>query len=228
MMNTLVMPVRDLLDRVRTRPSVRARLQHWVYGPEFREWSRSHDCAARPTREEMYRHLLRREALDGPIDYLEFGVSRGDSIRWWVENNRHPESSFIGFDSFEGLPEEWAGQPAGAFSTDGQVPLIDDARCHFVKGLFQESLPGWLDGREFPRRTVVHLDADLYTSTLVVLTQCLPRLNAGSILIFDEFHDPLHEYRAFRDAMAAYRRSFLPLCRADGWTHAAFQIVEGT
>lgn len=41
-----------------------------------------------------------------PLDYLEFGVYRGDSIGWWLERLNY-ESNLYGFDSFEGLNEDW-------------------------------------------------------------------------------------------------------------------------
>lgn len=219
------MSVRNLLDRVRIRPSVHERILHWAYGPEFRQWCRSHPCESSPGRYEFYRAVMDREGLDGLIDYLEFGVSKGDSIRWWVENNRHPETTFLGFDSFEGLPDAWGAWPKGAFTADGAIPAIDDARCQFIKGMFQDTLPDWLAGREFSRRTVLHLDADLYTSTLLVLTQLLPKLKKDCVMIFDEFNDPLHEYRAFCDAMAAYRRGFVPVGRTGDWGQAAIKLT---
>ena len=161
----------------------------------------------------------------GPIDYLEFGVSRGDSLRWWVENCRHPESTFTGFDTFEGIPEAWASWPRGTFSADGKAPEIDDPRCSFVKGLFQDTLAGWLSDREFPRRAVVHLDADLYSSTLVVLAQLLPKIKSNDILIFDEFCSYLHEYRAFAEMTKAYGREFVPLCRTAEWFQVALKAT---
>lgn len=111
------------------------------------------------------------------------------------------------------------------FSAGGEIPAIGDERCQFVKGLFQETLPEWLSGREFTRRTILHLDADLYTSTMMVLTQLLPKLRSDAILIFDEFDDPLHEYRAFVNATAAYRREFMPVCRSESWTHVALKAI---
>jgi O-methyltransferase len=224
-MNRSFAPIRDLLDRVRIQPSTNERIHYWVYGPLFRRWCETHPCEVVVGRYELYRRLVESEGLDGPIDYLEFGVSRGDSVRWWVEANRHPETTFVGFDSFEGLPEAWAGWPEGAFSADGEMPSIADERCQFVKGLFHDTLPNWLMAHEFSRRTVLHLDADLYTSTLLVLTQLLPKLKADSILIFDEFDDPLHEYRALHDAMGAYRRDFVPLCRTERWTATALKAT---
>ena len=106
-MNYLKAQIRDVLDRIRIKPSINERIRYWAYSPEFRHWCQSHECESVADRSELYQLLLKREGLDGPIDYIEFGVSRGDSIRWWVDNNRHPESMFVGFDSFEGLPEAW-------------------------------------------------------------------------------------------------------------------------
>ena len=66
------------------------------------------------------------------IDYLEFGVYRGASIRAWVGLSAHKESRFIGFDSFEGLPERWSGSlGAGAFDAGGNIP---ECRTFFANG----------------------------------------------------------------------------------------------
>ena len=224
-MKNLRVSIRHLLDRLRVRPTVHDRLAHWVHGPEFRRWCRSHSCNCVQERIELYQFLAMSEGLNDPIDYLEFGVSRGRSMRWWVESSLHPDSTFVGFDTFEGLPEEWAGWQKGVFSADGKAPEILDPRCSFVKGLFQDTLPAWLAGREFTRRTVLHLDADLYTSTLMVLTQLLPKLKNGDIMIFDEFDNYLHEYRALIDATTAYRRSFVPLCHTPNWEQVAFKLT---
>jgi hypothetical protein len=218
-------PLRDLFDQVRLRPSVRERLLCWVYGPAFRAWCRANPCAEFADRSALYRHLLEHEGLDGPIDYLEFGVAEGTSIRWWVENNRHPGATFVGFDSFEGLPEAWGAWPKGSFATGGQIPEIPDPRCGFVKGLFQDTLPGWIAGHEFARRIVLHLDADLYSSTLVALTQLLPKLKASDVVILDEFPDLPQEYRGFSDATAAYSRRFQALGRAQGWARVALAVI---
>jgi hypothetical protein len=176
-------------------------------------------------RTELYRYVVECEGLEGPIDYLEFGVSRGGSMRWWVENSRHPESTFVGFDSFEGIPEAWANWPEGTFSAGGKTPDIADPRCRFVKGLFHDTVPGWLSGREFPRRTVLHLDADLYSSTLVVLAQLVPKLKQSDIVIFDQFCSYLHEYSAYVDMTTAYQRGFVPLCHTASWSQVALKAT---
>ena len=146
-----------------------------------------------------------------PIDYLEFGVRYGDSLFKWSALNSHPDSRFFGFDSFEGIPEDWVSvtgeSKKGAMSVGGVVPQTSDPRIRFVKGWFNETLRPFL--RDFtPRsRLIIHNDGDLFSSTLYTLATLDPILRPGSILIFDEFANPLHEWRAFHD----YLLRFWPL-----------------
>jgi hypothetical protein len=160
---------------------------------------------------ELYNEVQTRILRAEPIDYLEFGVRQGDSIFKWATLNRHSNSRFIGFDSFEGLPEDWVSvtgmAPKGSFSVGGNIPPTSDIRIRFIKGWFRETLRPFL--REFhPRsRLVIHNDADLYSSTLYTLSTLDSLLRPGSILIFDEFANPLHEWRAFRDYSITFGRS---------------------
>lgn len=39
--------------------------------------------------------------------YLEFGVYKGESLRYWARELKHPDSKLHGFDSFEGLPKDF-------------------------------------------------------------------------------------------------------------------------
>ncbi len=136
------------------------------------------------------------ELGDVRVLYLEFGVHRGASMRMWSELLTHPESRLHGFDSFEGLPEDWTLHDGkGTFSTDGQAPVLADPRVTFVPGWFEATLPG----HELPAhdRLVVHLDADLYSSTKTVLAALERHIVPGTYLLFDEFSDRLHELRAF-------------------------------
>lgn len=175
------------------------------------QWSRTHQTdSVVADRSQLYEFVHSHILNSHPIDFLEFGVYKGDSLFEWARLNKNSESRFYGFDTFEGLPEPWQDVrrflDKGFFSTDGKIPETADTRIQFVKGLFQESLPDFL--RQFrPRsRIVMHCDADLYSSTLFCLTQIDAILSKGSVLMFDEFYSSSNEFQAFFDYTRAYRR----------------------
>ncbi len=152
-------------------------------------------------RERMYDFLNAEIVRDEPVDYLEFGVYQGYTIKYWSTINANPDSRFFGFDSFEGLPEDWSGAfvrvPKGTFNTEGMIPQVDDPRVSFQKGWFQDSLPLFLESFESRNRLLIHCDADLYTSTLFVLCTLHNRLKPGSLIVFDEFSGATDEFRDF-------------------------------
>ncbi len=205
--------------------SLQKRADRLVWGSRFRRFCQTNPCPLFGSRPGLYESLFVTEKLDGPIDYQEFGVWEGESIRWWVERNRDAGSTFTGFDSFEGLPENWDGMPEGSFSTKGKIPDIADPRCQFVKGWFQDTFPPWLKDREVTGRLVINLDADLYGSSLLVLVQSLPRMKAGDILIFDEFYSYMHEFRAFVDGLSACDRKFQALGHTENWGQLVLKVV---
>jgi hypothetical protein len=183
------------------------------------------DCPRLQNREEMYGYLQRTVLKDAPIDYLEFGVADGSSLRSWCALNQHPGSRFFGFDSFTGLPEDWnPGRPKGMYNRDGIPPDIADPRVRFHVGLFQDSLAAFLDSFRPSNRLVVHNDSDLYSSTLYTLTM-MERITApDAVVIFDEFWDALHEYRALSDFSAAYRRPFKIIAATPGFCEVAVTL----
>ena len=141
-------------------------------------------------------HYIYHEILhDLPIDYFEFGVYRGDSIREWSTLSGSPNSRFYGFDTFTGLPEHWFKDfGMGAFDVGGKIPDLIDHRVTFVKGTFQDTLENFLNAFNRRNRIVVHIDADLYSSTLYVLLSMHHYLKEGDIIMFDDFLDPLREF----------------------------------
>jgi len=199
-----------------------------VWYSRLRQWCRQHPCSESEWRPGLYRDLVASEHLDGPIDYLEFGVYKGWSINFWLGLNNHHESRFYGFDTFTGLPEDWHKMPKGTFSTQGNLPDVSDSRCHFIKGLFQDTLPVFLKDYVSSSRKVIHCDADLFSSTLFVLGSLGPLLRAGDILIFDEFDRWLHEFRAFIDFLEMYPIRYEAIRRAANWTQVAIRIESDT
>lgn len=178
-------------------------------------------------RYRLYDHLLKNHA-QASFNYLEFGVARGVSFRWWLSNVPEPTCRFFGFDTFTGLPEDWTLFKAGDMSADGSFPDVGgDQRAVFLKGTFQETLPGFLDSFADDRQKILHLDADIYTSTLFVLTQFGTRLRKGDVLLFDEFNVPMHEFRAFLDFTSSYYIRLRLVAAVNNYYQAAF-IVEET
>jgi len=144
-------------------------------------------------REDLWTELL-SPLVNDPITLLEFGVFEGYSIEFFAKLNKHPESRFYGFDSFEGLPEDWTERDKkGAFNVGGSIPKIDDSRVSFVKGWFQNTLPDFLAKNPPNKNLVVHYDADIYSATLYVL-MLIDSFKLPYLAIFDEFTG--HETRA--------------------------------
>ncbi len=172
----------------------------------------------------LYEYILKKENLLGPIVYLEFGVAEGPSFTWMVQKNQHPDSRFYGFDTFEGLPEDWGHYKVGAMGTDSQLPNFNDSRVRFLKGLFQDTLPDFLKSTPLIGRKVIMMDADLYSSTLFVLTSLHPHLSKGDIIFFDEFVVPTHEFMAFTNFLQSYYMKLELIGAANNYYFAAFIV----
>src|SRR5690349_14992790 len=163
-----------------------SRVRYLTYLAKFEKWrkSRSEFFPTFEDRYKLYDYLNKEILANDPLSYLEFGVSKGESLRYWIDINDNPRSRFWGFDTFYGLPEDWqvftATVEQNAFSMNGESPVIDDRRNTFVKGMFQETLPVFLKGFESHGRLVIHNDADLYSSTLYVLCQCNSIVKPGT------------------------------------------------
>ena len=179
---------------------------------------------------DLYQYLQTEHMGDSPIDYLEFGVWKGTTLRHWCGQNSHPGSRFYGFDSFEGLPEDWSHfvtiHKKGSFDLEGSAPAIDDSRVRLVKGLFQDSLGPFLADYVPMNRLVIHCDADLYSSTLYVLTKLDGYLIPGTIIIFDEFFTVNHEFRAFSDFISSYNHKYKVLAATEFYTQLAIEIIS--
>ena len=216
-LSTLVLPrYSPLLDRLNWNARWMATVQQYAACPTF------------ATREAMYQHVHTTHLGDSaqPIDYLEFGVFEGESLKHWASLNTHPASRFVGFDSFEGLPEQWAPTaPAGYFGVHGKIPQVDDTRVQFVAGWFQQSLPAFLASYQPRYPVVIHNDSDLYSSTLYALTALNTVITPGTLIIFDEFSDPVHEYRALQDYASAYMRTFEIVAATRNYVQAVVKIT---
>jgi O-methyltransferase len=201
-----------LLDRINRRPLLQDFQQKNSNVPSF------------PTREAMWTFIAKQ--APGAIDYLEFGVHQGHSILYFAEQNRAADSRFFGFDCFTGLPDDWNNDyKRGHFDTAGRIPNTADQRVEFVVGMFQDTLPKFLANFKPGTKIIVNLDCDLYSSALYCLTKLDAVLPRGTILIFDEFGDVLHEFRALQDYISSYRREVRVICSHDNFFTIAVELL---
>ncbi|MGB5448820.1 MAG: class I SAM-dependent methyltransferase [Woeseiaceae bacterium] len=147
---------------------------------------------------ELVRHALSRIEAQGLN--LEFGVGRGKSMRWIAPN---VDGKVHGFDSFEGIQEHWNGNPIGSFAQK-QMPKVP-ANVEFHVGYFDATLPGFLEKHPEPV-AFLHVDCDLYSSTVTIFESLANRLQPGAIVLFDEYYNfhrwQQHEFRAFQEFVA--------------------------
>jgi hypothetical protein len=179
----------------------------------LRDWIKEHQPHPYyKTRDLLHGHIAEKLIRNCPISFLEFGVFKGASIEDWSKLNTNTQSEFIGFDSFEGFPEPWViffgVLKKGTYSTAGITPTIRDKRVSFVKGWFHDTLPRFLDQYVSDKQLVIHCDADLYSSTLFVLCTLHPIMKAGAIVLFDDFSNMGHEFRAIEDYTKSFHRHY--------------------
>ncbi len=169
----------------------------------------------------VFDEAIRRVRGTQPL-YLEFGVYRGRTMRYWASHLTTPAARFVGFDSFEGLPETW--QPnarAGAFSVAAKPPEVDDPRASFVVGWFDDTLPTY----EPPPhdQLIVNVDCDLYSSTRCVLDWLAPHLRPGTLVYFDDLFNRDHQWRALREWLEGTGKDARPVAMARWGHHLLFE-----
>lgn len=93
-------------------------------------------------------------------------------------------SNGYGFDTFNGLPEDWHNEKRGTYTSDNKIPDIPGSE--FIVGKFEDTLPSFFN-TDRPIASLINFDADLYSSTICALTHCKPIIGKDTILVFDEF-----------------------------------------
>ncbi len=151
------------------------------------------------TASAVLRAALAARTLDGAT--LELGVFHGRSLRQIAALTPGPVH---GFDSFEGLPEDWtANDPRGSYSTGGSLPEMPP-RVTLHRGWFADTLPAFAAQQTMPI-ALAHIDCDLYSSAHTALEALARLIVPGSILVFDDYFmadDAAGERRAWQEFVA--------------------------
>eukprot|EP00522_Entomoneis_paludosa_P015811 CAMPEP_0172453126 /NCGR_PEP_ID=MMETSP1065-20121228/10587_1 /TAXON_ID=265537 /ORGANISM="Amphiprora paludosa, Strain CCMP125" /LENGTH=498 /DNA_ID=CAMNT_0013205295 /DNA_START=12 /DNA_END=1508 /DNA_ORIENTATION=- len=155
----------------------------------------------------LLQDALQAARPDGLI--CEFGVFHGKSIRL-LASLVDASTTIDGFDTFEGIPEEWGDEPAGSYTAAAEIPQRCPANVQFHVGLFAETLPQYVQSTN-PATTPVRLinvDCDLYQGTVEIMEFLAPRIGPGTVIVFDEYlMTPTwvdDEYKAFQEAVQKF------------------------
>jgi hypothetical protein len=164
-----------------------------------------------------YRKFIIERAKENDVSnkkfYLEFGVWVGTTINFFSNY----VNTIYGFDSFEGLREDWAGTetPKGTFNLKRKLPKLNKNVIPVV-GLVQDTLVPFLDKHK-PEINFIHLDMDTYESTKFVLTKIKPYLTKNCTIAFDELYNypgwELGEYRALKEIFNDSEYKYVCFCK---------------
>ena len=163
-------------------------------------------------------YLLKNIPFDRNGFCIELGVHKGYTInliaRYLFFNNL-----IHGFDSFEGLPDEWNDgaytYPKGFFTTYGNMPYVH-SNITLHKGWFDETLPVFKrDILKDSPIALLHVDCDLYSSTKTAFDVLGDNIVPGTVIVFDELWNypefDKHEILAFHEYLTRKGYWFEPL-----------------
>ena len=142
--------------------------------------------------------------------YLEFGVFRGGTINFFSKYVK----KIYGFDSFEGLKEDWIGykgHPKELFNLNKKIPKLKKNIIPIV-GWVQDTLPQFLRKHK-PEINFVHMDMDTYETSKYILTELKPYICKNCIILFDELYNfagwDIGEYKALTEVYSENEYKFL-------------------
>lgn len=156
--------------------------------------------------EELLNYAVGRSELKGYV--LEFGVYKGNTLNYMADLVSRINSNKLlwGFDSFEGLPNDWSGYliTKETFDIKGKLPKTRK-NVKLIKGFFDQSLPTWIleHGNQYKDISLLHIDSDLYESCKVILDNLNAYIRPGTFILFDEYFNypnwQKHEFLAFKE-----------------------------
>lgn len=165
-------------------------------------------------RVDFWRYILRNLPATGLM--IEVGVFQGQSINLIADDRtrRGDQRLIHGFDSFEGLEEDWSGEglAEGFFNQGGKLPAVR-ANVRLYKGWVKDTLGPFLAAETTPTMGLVHIDTDTYTPAQHVLELVRPHLVPGSIIVFDELigypNWREHEFKALNELIPRESYEFI-------------------
>ena len=128
--------------------------------------------------------------LEGAI--LEVGVWRGGTGAILAEAAKLSNKKIYLADTFSGVVKAGANDTIykGGEHSDTSLCLVADLmsslslqNVHLLEGVFPEQTSNLIEGNI----SMLHCDVDVYSSARDIVEWSLPRMSAGSILVFDDY-----------------------------------------
>lgn len=152
----------------------------------------------------LYADAFFKRCADLPGDFIEFGVGNGGLSIFFGHIAKRLGKKVYSLDSWEGLPAPDDGRDNPYFeksdyaSEDGKTNLLEGFRRSIRKFDLEDTiipLKGWFEDtlKQLPpdaRFAFVHIDADIYPSTLTALNGVYDKVVDGGLIAFDDFLHP--------------------------------------
>ncbi len=168
----------------------------WLNDPEFKHvWQNYKSGRARVHERKFNLYYIAKSLQHIPGDIVECGVFDGSSGHIMLA--ALPDRHYHGFDSFDGLSEpDGADIPNDSHTFKWKKHDLKIDENYTIKCLAHHEgrftlYKGWIPDRFMEinnkRFSIVHIDVDLYKPTLDSLKFFYPLLNAGGIVVCDDY-----------------------------------------
>ena len=204
--------------RLASEESARYVLEHMRAVPNF---DTDYDLHKWVTTTQLDTDLLSRGTV------LEFGVATGRTLNQFAK--WLPNKPVHGFDGFVGLPEDWTSRMRKGFFARNTLPRIRK-NCQLWVGWFNETLPGFKEQVQLTRPiALLHVDCDLYSSTVTILNELKDNIVPGTVIIFDEYINypgwQLDEFRAWQEHVKAHNIKYEYIGRVSKHQKVAVRVL---
>ncbi len=179
--------------------------KRWDLYNDFSLWGETDRFSKMLARYELFKRVL-----ELPGDIVEGGVLKGAGVLYWAKLiqifNPLSRRKVIGFDTFEGYPEDTSKEHdkkiAKAFTAEQiaekkmvSVESIIEAaeaqgladRVELVKGDASQTIPEYVKAHPGFRISLLNLDFVLYDPTLAAMQELYPRVVTGGVVVLDEY-----------------------------------------
>lgn len=179
--------------------------QRWDLYNNFSLWGELDRFTKMLARYELFKLII-----DRPGDIVEGGVLKGAGVLYWAKLiqifNPNSRRKVVGFDTFEGYPEENSKAhdkrtakaftkiqiaDANAVSSEAIMQAAEEQslahRVELVKGDASETVEAYVKANPGFRIALLNLDFVLYDPTLAAMQHLYPRVVPGGVVALDEY-----------------------------------------